>query len=382
MWIKNSITLVCLVVIFTSCVDEFWPNVDKYERLLVVDGLLTNGDDPVKVSLSLTSSINDIEFIPLVGAEVYITDENQGETSLTETESGTYLVLDSSFSGHIGNSYQLHVVLPDGRNYISDTCRLLPPSPIDSVYGLPESFNIENVNNDLHGVQFYVDFHNDLPEKYFHLWKLTQTYKYKSSFNIDFLWIGEIIPYPNPDSLRSCWRTSQVNDIFIFSSKYLDGNDITRFPLVYTSTKTKKLSIRYSLHVDQLSISENAFDFWNALKEQNLDQGNLYSHQPIQIRGNMHNVQDPNESVLGYFTVAGITKKRIYVNRPAVIPFYYDICQPDFEAYSYIAWEPPTNWPIYIVDIMFLGGALGQSNSCFDCRLEGGSITPPDFWED
>ncbi|MAE07700.1 MAG: hypothetical protein CL661_02945, partial [Bacteroidetes bacterium] len=270
----------------------------------------------------------------------------------------------------------------NGKSYVSDTCKLLPPAPIDSVYGLVESFNIENDNKDLHGLQFYIDFHNDLPEKYYHLWKLTQTYKYKSSFNIDFLWVGEIIPYPNPDSLRTCWRTTQVNDIYVFSNKYLEGNVVTRFPLIYTSTKTKKLSIRYSLLVNQLSISERAYNFWNSLKEQNIDQGNLYSQQPIQIKGNMHNIENINEPVLGYFTVAGTTKKRIYVNRPSVIPFYYPICQPDYEAYAYIAWEPPTNWPIYIVDIMFLGGALGQSKSCFDCRLEGGSISPPDFWED
>ncbi|MAE07701.1 MAG: hypothetical protein CL661_02950 [Bacteroidetes bacterium] len=247
MKIKNYITLICLIVSITSCVDKYWPNVDKYEKLLVVDGLLTNGDNPVVVKLSLTSSINDIELIPLVGAEVYITDENQLETSLTETESGTYLVLDSSFSGHVGISYQLHVNLPDGRNYISDTCRLLPPSPIDSVYGLPESFNIENENKDLHGIQFYIDFHNDLPDKYYQLWKLTQTFKYQATFEIDYTWEGAFFPFPKPDSLKTCWRSSKINEIYVFSNKYLDGNKITRFPLVYVSTKAKDLSIRYSL---------------------------------------------------------------------------------------------------------------------------------------
>lgn len=380
MRIKNYIILICLIVSITSCVDEYWPNVDKYEKLLVVDGLLTNGDDPVVVKLSLTSSINNIEFIPLSGAEVYITDENQIETSLTETETGTYLVLDSSFSGHVGISYHLHINLPDGRNYISDTCRLLPPSPIDSVYGVPESFNIEDENKDLHGVQFYIDFHNDLPEKYYLLWRLNQTFKYEATFDIDYTWEGSFIPYPNPDSLKTCWHTIQIKDIFVFSNKYLDGNIITRFPLEYVSTKTKQLSIRYSLFVKQLSISEDAFNFWNALKDQNIDQGNMYSRQPIQIKGNIRNVENTNEPVLGYFIVAGIEKKRIYLNRPA-LPFYYDICVPDFDL-RFIAFEPESIWPIYIVDFMFRGFAKGAHDVCFDCRWEGGSLTPPDFWEE
>jgi|TARA_B100001971_G_C18065240_1_gene470106 hypothetical protein len=129
-----------------------------------------------------------------------------------------------------------------------------------------------------------------------------------------------------------------------------------------------------------LSISEDAFNFLNALKDQNIDQGNMYSRQPIQIKGNIRNVENINEPVLGYFIVAGIEKKRIYLNRPA-LPFYYDICVPDFDL-RFISFEPESFWPIYIDDIMFLGWARGAPNSCFDCRLEGGSLTPPGFWID
>lgn len=378
MWIKNSFIILYLLVAITSCVDNYWPKVDKYEGLLVVDGLLTNGNDTITVKLSTTSSINDIEYIPISGSEVYITDENQWETHLSETEPGTYIVLDSSFSGQVGSSYQLHVNLPNGKNYISDTCILLPPSPIDSIYGLVESFEVENDIRGLHGIQFYVDFHNDQPDKYNLLWRLSGTYKYEATMDIDYTYEGSFIPYPDPDSLRTCWRTTQINDIIIFTNKYLDGNAVTRFPLAYISTETKKLSIRYSLLVNQLSVSEDAFDFWNSLKEQNIDQGNLYSQQPIQIKGNMHNLENSDEPVLGYFTVAGISKKRIYVNRPPV-PFYYNICTPDFDL-RFIAFMPVSTWPIYIDDIMFLGYAMGPSNDCFDCRLEGGSLKPPPFW--
>ena len=382
MIINKNLLITCLIILITSCVDKFWPNVDKYENLLVVDGMLTNGNDTISVRLSTTSSINDIEYVPLSGADVFITDENQNETLFTETETGNYLILDSSFSGQIGSSYQLHIILPNGKSYISDNCKILPPSPIDSVYGLPESFDIENENKDLHGIQFYIDFHNDLPEKYYHLWKLTQTYKYQATFNIDYSWEGELIPFPNPDSLRTCWRTTKVNEIFVFSNKYLDGSTITRFPLVYVSTKAKDLSIRYSLLVNQLSISEDAYNFWNALKDQNIDQGNMYSRQPIQIRGNIRNVENTDEPVLGYFIVAGIEKRRIYLNRPN-LPFYYAICNPDYDL-RFLSFEPESLWPIYLVDIMYRGLARSDPDTkgCFDCRLYGGKLTPPGFWED
>ena len=164
------------------------------------------------------------------------------------------------------------------------------------------------------------------------------------------------------------------------STQYLDEPVITKLPLIYISTETKMLSIRYSLLVKQLSIPKDAINFWDALRQQNIDQGNLYSQQPFQIRGNVRNINNPDEVVLGYFTVAGITEKRIFVNRP-LLNFYYGVCTPDFENIGWLAYEmDPDYWPTYVTEIPGKGKALGTNEDCFDCRLEGGTLTPPDFW--
>ena len=380
MLIKNIITILCFILSLTSCVDTYWPEIDKYQNLLVVDGLLTNSEEPTIVRLSISSSINNGELIPLSGAELYITDEVHRETPLTETESGTYQVLDSAFRGQVGSSYQLHVQLPNGQNYVSDICQLIEPSPIDSVFGVIESSSLQNSNHDLYGVQFYLNNHSNTADTCYYLWKLTQTYKYKSSFNLDFTWEGAFIPYPTPDSLRTCWRTSQIKTIYTFSTRYLDQPIINYFPLYYASIQTKQLSIRYSLLVKQFTLSKNAFDFWDAIRQQNIEQGNLYSQQPIQIKGNMHNVNNNEEPILGYFTVAGISKKRIYMNRP-ILPFYYEICTPDTGSMGWITFEPASP-PIYLTQLLNGGLAMGNQELCFDCRLEDGSLTPPDFWEE
>lgn len=363
-----------------SCVDEYWPEMDKYEDLLVVDGLLTNGEDPAIVMLSISSPIYNDELIPLNDGVLFISDEDLNIIPMKETEPGMYKVKDSSFRGKVGEAYQLHISLPGGKNYISDICPLLAPSPIDSVYSIVEGPQFSNENHDYPGVQFYVDNHSEMTDTSFYFWKLYQTYKYKSSFDIDYTWSGSLIPYPKPDSLRVCWRTSQVNEIIIGSTKYFDPPVISNFPLNFVSTDTKLLSIRYSLLVKQLTISKNAFDFYEKLLEQNEEQGNLWSRQPVQIIGNIRNENDPDEPVLGYFMVAGMSEKRIFADRPP-LTFYYEECTPDFESVKWISFEPPSTWPIYIDDLMFLGLAMANSDACFDCRLDGGSITPPDFWE-
>lgn len=376
MKIRDVILILLILFSLASCVEKFWPEVDNYDNVLVVDGLLTNGDEQCVVRLSYSSSVNHDELMPITGGKLYIIDEEEVETPLTETDAGTYKIMDSSFNTQIGNSYQLHITLLNGKKYVSDICRMHEQSPIDSVYGLIETHQAPNSYEYLEGVQFYIDNHSRLNDTCYYLWNLVETFEYQSTFSIDYIWTGSFFdPIPNPDSLRTCWRTSTVNGIFTYSTKYLNEPIIVDFPLNFVSTQNKHLSIRYSLLVKQLSISESAFVFWDALRQQNIDNGNLYSQQPFQIKGNVKNVNNPEETVLGYFTVAGITEKRIYINRPP-LSFHYQVCSPFFEGMRWIYYEPG---PIYIVDVNGTM-AMGNSDICFDCRLLGGSTTPPDFW--
>jgi len=377
---RYIILLLSLLIGSTSCVEEFWPEIDSYENVLVVDGMLTNGDELGEVKLSVSSSVASPELIPVSGASMYILDNQQIEIQLIETDNGIYKVSDPSFRAVIGGSYQLHILLSNGRRFESDICKLNAQSPIDSVYGLIESHESLDYNHDLQGIQFYLDNHSNNSDTCNYLWKLSQTFEYRSSFNINYTWEGEFLIYPKPDSLRTCWTTHQVTNIFTFSTKYIDKPTLTKFPLNYVSTETKELSIRYSLFVKQLSISDKAYDYWSELQEQNNSQGNMYSQQPIQIRGNVYNVSNPEELVLGNFTVAGVSEKRIYVNRPGLI-FRYSECMPDYEGMRMLNWESPRYWPIYIVSVPpYNIMARAFNSACFDCRESGGSITPPDFW--
>lgn len=378
--LRNIMLLLVLIGILMSCVEKYWPSIDKYENLMVVDGLVTNGSDTTVVNLSISTSINDTRLLPLTGAEVYISDQNNMVTQLIELEIGSYRVSKDDFLPQVGDSYQLHIIHPNGNKYESDLCILAQPSPIDSIYGVVESYEEANVSHDIVGLQFYVDNHSVGGDTVNYLWRLSQTYKYRASFSLDYMWKGRMIEVNSPDSLRTCWRTKPVVDIFTYSTRFLDNSTIVKYPLNFVSTETKMLSIRYSLFVEQLTISNNALTFWDAVMKQNAGQDNLYNQQPVQIRGNVINVLDESEVVLGYFTVAGISQKRIFVNRPP-ISFYYNNCEPDFEGMMMLGMSSSVDWPVFVTEVSGQGMALAGSDVCFDCRLEGGSLTPPDFWE-
>ena len=378
--VKQLFIWLLLAGITFSCVDPFWPDIDKYENVLVVDGRLTNTEDTVMVKLSYSSPLNNEERITISSASLFIQDDKGEVVYFTETRPGTYIIPDLSFHGVAGTKYQLHIALENGKHYQSDMELLTESAPIDSVYGVVKTEEVAGYDHDLQGVQFYVDNHNSLTDTAYYLWRCDQTYEYMATFTLDVIWMGYPIYVSRPDSLRRCWRTKPDYSLYTYTTKNLDQPVIKQFPITYATTETKMLSIRYSLRVEQYSIDEKAYEFFDALRQQNLEQGSLYARQPIQIRGNVFNTDDPGEPVLGYFTVAGVSTKRIFINRPSGLEFYYSVCQPDFESVTMIGASSPAFWPIYLTDVPGMGWAMGASDVCFDCRLEGGALTPPDFW--
>ncbi|RLD45961.1 MAG: hypothetical protein DRI88_08155, partial [Bacteroidetes bacterium] len=108
--------------------------------------------------------------------------------------------------------------------------------------------------------------------------------------------------------------------------------------------------------------------------------------QPYQIKGNVHNVDNGEDVLLGYFLVAGVSEKRIFVNRPlsTEVEFYYGICvlnDRDYDAYRALGWTGPAVWPLYVTTDSDNRRALPDQR-CMDCRLKGGTIEKPDFWTD
>jgi hypothetical protein len=70
MRIKVFLLIMALLVAVASCIDEYWPELDKYEHLLVVDGLITDDPGPYLIRLSLTSNVKDPKQIPYPGCRI------------------------------------------------------------------------------------------------------------------------------------------------------------------------------------------------------------------------------------------------------------------------------------------------------------------------
>jgi hypothetical protein len=105
------------------------------------------------------------------------------------------------------------------------------------------------------------------------------------------------------------------------------------------------------------------------------------------VAGNIYNITEPGESVLGYFEAAGVTTKRIFVAHD-LIPENISI-PTEFEFCKFLVLEDPDNLPYWLnagwifvdeyYDMNKRMVRLTNSPKCYDCTLTG-SNEKPDYW--
>lgn len=324
--------------------------------LLVVSGEITDAPGPYKVALSFVSpTLKAYEGNVLRGAEVYITDQEGNRNDLAEVfeEPGTYITDSSSFRGETENTYQLHIVTPSGKTYASLPETMPTVVPIDSIY-----FELENrpsINElgrtlDQWGLQFYVKTAASNGKTAFYRWRWAETYQFIAPLVRE---LQLVIPV--------CYRSSaSTRAISIASTLGLSRNRIERQQLNFAPKRGLRFQRRYSLLVQQYALSERAYSFWENVQAQQEDVGSIFSPPPSPIVGNMYNIDDDREVVLGYFQASAVTEKRIFVTRsdvprePGVRPGGFEDCGPNT--------EQPADY-------------------CYDCSLMPGITTEtPAFW--
>lgn len=395
MIIKNNVLLLLALLILSSCVEEFWPEINQNdEKILVVDGMITNQTGPYLVKLSTTASIDSSIFVPVSGFELIIRDDQGNYDRLTEISPGSYFTSENGIQGIVGHNYKLEIHDPNGLYYETRFETLLPPTGIKRLYGDIETKETAEGNHNKAGYQFYVDTDESVLDSTYLLWKLEHTYEYHSDFSADYIleagkWELRMLHINEAAFYKTCWMTEKIPEIFTYSTNNLTSASINQFPLNYVSTDTRELSVRYSLLAKQYTIGVNAYKFWNNVQYLNANQGSLYTRQPNQIRGNIYNPDKPDELVLGYFMAASVSEKRIFVNRlPDPYEYFYDVCSL-VEVDTKRAGEVLTNVYMYQSQLPLLfyyyGGKFGvtlPAQTCIDCRLKGGVNVKPEFWID
>ncbi|MBI9054828.1 MAG: DUF4249 domain-containing protein [Bacteroidales bacterium] len=371
------IVLFSILLLTVNCKEEIALKND-YNPILIVEGKITNEPGPYIIKITQSRPLDDYGEIPYQNCIVTIHESSGISEDLIEIKPGIYITKEDGMQSEIGNKYSISIISPEGKEYVSDYQELLEPIEIQSFYS--ELIYLENLNftpNGLPGHQFYADTKDSPNADNYFLWEMVESYQYTADFELYSIFDGFVTLYtnlnelPQYDNLYRCWKTENVHYIYTGETNTLNSNKITRQALHFVGTDTKKLMERYSVLLNQYTIEEDAFFYWREIEKQISEKNSLAVSQPYNIPGNVINVNDPDETVCGFFTVASINQKRIFVDKPRA-PFYYETC-----CIGCIKGPPPVIMGIYD------GNSLTRTTeSCIDCRSKGGATVKPDFWID
>jgi hypothetical protein len=382
----NKFIMATLLLFASSCIDRFIPETAGYDKVLFIQCLLSNdtaSKPTIYISLSApvaTESGGKLTYKPasVPGASVHIQCDDGNDFVCTDQLTGAYHI-PGELVPTPGKSYKLSVTY-NGNTYESDFQTLHPSPPIDSITWKHVVDKLSEDGQIYDGYRFYISTHDDSATgPTYYRWSADATYLFTVPYLATHVWTGRTQEVASNKEIRTCWKSKTIQDFFIGKTAGLAENRITEAPLNFESQKGDELSIRYSLHVKQYYIAKSAMDFWENVNSLGQGTGSMYETQPYRIEGNIHCVNDPAAYVVGIFEVAGVTEKRIYVDKPDEFPNLPVACIQSIAGVD-VPWYrlPRGTWLTFEPET---GNYLVSTPSCYDCRERGGTLEKPPFWE-
>jgi len=372
-----------ILLLIGSCIYPFDPPSQDYENLLVVEAFLTDGDDAFEVKLSRSIPINTDGNISEENAQISISDNTGNMYDLYEDNPGRYLT-SMDFQARTGRSYQLHIQTTDGNQYASDSVFLRETPPIDSVfYGYEERVIVES-SAKVPGLQIYVTTHDTNNNTWYYRWEFEETWEFRSRFNSEQIWEDGMLK-DREEQVNLCWKKDASTDLLVTTSKNLNEDIISEFPIVFVSNNTDRLVSKYSILLKQYALNETSYNYWKEIEKVNENLGTLFDPQPSTIESNLYNIHDENDNVLGYFDASSIQEERIFIERGGypyfVIPDYYSDCIDTIVGY-YMIPEMILQGFMLVGEVPAGSGGVQyqlSSKPCIDCRIFGTNVEP-DYW--
>jgi hypothetical protein len=370
---KSYIIFLLIVQLSSSCITQFIPQISEEKELLVVQGLITDHQETDTIKLSKSLPFGHInEATPVSGSKVSISDNMGNSFGLKEIKNGTYITDANNFKGVPGRYYTLHInTNSDNLNYESLPIEMKAVPPIDSLYY--DKIVVEPPSENFKGIdacQIYLNTHDPSDNCKYYRWDYSETWQLRLLFDV-----------PN----QTCWISDRSHAINIKSTAAFNDATINSLPVNYITNATDRLKTRYSIEVNQYSLSEDEFNYWEKIQNVAIQVGGLYDIIPSSIPSNIHCIENPEKVVLGYFSVSAKSSKRIFIsdNFEGIINQYAN-CVTDT-----IGTDKPVGINETVWILVYHKCSIPCSSTyeitthkeCADCTTRGTTIRP-DFWTD
>jgi len=368
------------------------PAVTSPGSYLVVEGVINAGSDSTIIKLSRTVSISSaITTKPESSAILTVESDQNVIYPLTETTNGVYVTVGLNLDNT--RKYRLRIKTNNNnQQYLSDFVEVKATPPIDSV-----GFTIQN-NAANTGILVYVNTHDPANNTRYYRWDYTEAWQFHAKYESNYYSTGDIIVPRLADQFTYyCFSNDISSTIILGSSAKLKQDVIYQNPVTSIESTSEKIETKYSIQIHQYALTGDAFTFWQNLKKNTEQLGSIFDAQPSQIRGNIHNINNAAEPVIGYISACTVQTKRVFISNNQLPSSWNPAdpynCQLDSELYC--KGNPCQNQ--VALNLLPLGsseipvseippgshnpiGYMSASNYCTDCTLRG-TKTQPAFWK-
>ncbi|MBC2838739.1 DUF4249 domain-containing protein [Robiginitalea sp. SC105] len=312
-----------------ACTDPVDPEFSYEEGLVYIDAFASDAEGASYVQVfesgeSFGRQTNEF----LGGARVRFIRQGDGAEVLLAESGDRYLPPDG-FAIARGEQWRLEVVLEDGRRYQSGVETAAEPVPIAdlSVRYDPELVFVGDYDRRVPGHRISVDFQDPPGEENYYFWQFRsyeQLVYCQVCYNYSVYRDGECFT-PNPDNPgpplkeyytysceEACWQIRYNDRVEVFSDEFTDGTQINSLPVADILLFQKRNIL---VNLQQYSLGREAYRYYKTLKDLVDNNSGFNAPIPAALLGNLFNPDNPEEYVLGRFTIASQASRDVFIER-------------------------------------------------------------------
>lgn len=303
--VRYILLLFCLFL--SACVERINFEVDRKPGQVVIDGSMTNEAGVQVVRVGKTAAIPRIP-IPVEDAKVRIFDDQGNmEAYVHDSERpGTYVLPEAIIRGEVGRSYFVEVELIEGKVYRSRPEIMQAEQVImESIaydFSVEKDVSSAGIVSENTYINTYIDVDlSQTDSSYYLKWDVEET----------FLLTPTDFPDPFGNIPPPCFvyaYTSAI-DLNLFNGlnspiQRLEGLKVASKELDWTFREKHYFTVR------QKHMTQEAYEYWEKAENLLSSVGSIFDIPPAPIPGNLYNVNDESEEVLGYFDVSSSSLMR------------------------------------------------------------------------
>lgn len=321
--------------------------------MLVVDGGITQKNCMHEITLGFSRDFGDLKRQPAPGAEITLYDDQGNSENYHSSEEGRYYLYGDLVERVPGRAYYIEIRWPNGNTYRSVPQGMPQLVRPESIRFEVESRKMINENG-LVVERNYLNLRIDTPvnpggnESYF-IWRSDHVY------SLTEVWWSPLV------EPKVCYiqQSTDASLLYLYSGENMEEGHLEDFQVsrvvIYPFWQFFE---KHFYNITQYCITREAFDYWEKVNEIAFPTGSIFDTPPAPIPGNIYNVNDPDEIVLGFFEVSTVDTIRTWTNREDLEGLaIYDRCN---DEYLYQSWN---------------------DNACRDCMtLDDASTERPYYW--